>query len=230
MNLTDYEFFHKLSILPFIEEIWLYGSRARGDYREKSDIDIAILCPQATSEQWQEVLDIIDCADTLLELDAVRYDILADDDSLKHNILKDKKVIYMKSYPRWIETYRSLGEALERFHEIIEEPEDKNSYVKDATIQRFEFCIELSWKLFKKIGESEGMEIPTPKAALKAAFSMKFIKEETIWLNMMEDRNITSHTYRESLAKEVYLRVRHYHDAMKDAHEKVGERYGLISI
>jgi nucleotidyltransferase substrate binding protein (TIGR01987 family) len=128
-------------------------------------------------------------------------------------------------YSRWIENYQSLGEALERFHEIIEEPEDKNSYVRDATIRRFKFCIELSWKLFKKVGEEEGMEIPTPKAALKAAFTMKFIQDELIWLNMMEDRNITSHTYRESLAKEVYLRVKNYYDAMKEAYDRVGKRY-----
>lgn len=40
----DYQFIKRLKELPFVDEIWLFGSRARGDAQERSDIDIAILC------------------------------------------------------------------------------------------------------------------------------------------------------------------------------------------
>ncbi len=40
----NYQFIEKLKALPFIAEIWLFGSRARGDNGKKSDIDLAILC------------------------------------------------------------------------------------------------------------------------------------------------------------------------------------------
>jgi uncharacterized protein len=89
-----YAFIDQLQALPFVEAIYLYGSRARGDHRPKSDIDLAIVCPTADIKQWQEVLDIIDDADTLLEIDCLRFDELAADDRLRQNIERDKKVIY----------------------------------------------------------------------------------------------------------------------------------------
>lgn len=44
----DYQFIEKLTTLPFIDEIWLFGSRARKDNHRRSDIDLAIICPNAT--------------------------------------------------------------------------------------------------------------------------------------------------------------------------------------
>lgn len=44
MQLTDYHFLQQIADLPFVDAIYLFGSRARGDHRERSDIDLAILC------------------------------------------------------------------------------------------------------------------------------------------------------------------------------------------
>jgi predicted nucleotidyltransferase len=45
--LTEYRFLERLAALPFVQAVWLFGSRARGTARERSDIDLAILCPGA---------------------------------------------------------------------------------------------------------------------------------------------------------------------------------------
>lgn len=92
----SYSFLDKLKNLPFVEEMYLYGSRARGDNQPNSDIDLAIVAPTATEDDWVDVTSIIDTADTLLEIDCVRLDRLKDSDPLKQNILRDKKVIYQK--------------------------------------------------------------------------------------------------------------------------------------
>jgi predicted nucleotidyltransferase len=94
MKITDYVFLKKLCELPFIDAIWLYGSRARGDEQERSDFDIAILCPRAQRDDWLKIVEIIDSADTLLNIDYVRFDDLANISPLKKNILHDKKVLY----------------------------------------------------------------------------------------------------------------------------------------
>jgi len=52
-------FFSKLCELSFIENIFLYGSRARGDFLERSDIDIAVNMPDASLEDWETVMRII---------------------------------------------------------------------------------------------------------------------------------------------------------------------------
>lgn len=52
--------------------------------------------------------------------------------------------------------------------------------------------------------EDEGlMDLNTPKTILKEAFSMGLIENQNIWLNMLMDRNYTSHIYSENLAIDI---------------------------
>jgi hypothetical protein len=48
--LTEYGFFRALCDLPFVEEIRLFGGRARGFGRPRSDIDLAIRAPGADAK------------------------------------------------------------------------------------------------------------------------------------------------------------------------------------
>jgi predicted nucleotidyltransferase len=50
--LAHYAFIDRLQALPFIEAIYLFGSRARGTERERADIDLAIVCPMAGMRDW----------------------------------------------------------------------------------------------------------------------------------------------------------------------------------
>ncbi|MDO9711658.1 nucleotidyltransferase domain-containing protein [Paracraurococcus lichenis] len=92
--LTEYRFLHRLAELPFVQAIWLFGSRARGTARERSDIDLAILCPEATVLDWDRVMQIVEEADTLLEIDAVRFDRLPVHTSLHDSILRDRRILF----------------------------------------------------------------------------------------------------------------------------------------
>ncbi len=63
----------KLSQNSLVDSIILFGSRARGDHWERSDIDLAVVCPAASIKDWFMMTDIIDDAPTLLKIDLVRY-------------------------------------------------------------------------------------------------------------------------------------------------------------
>ncbi|MBP9765248.1 nucleotidyltransferase domain-containing protein [Candidatus Babeliales bacterium] len=86
-DILKYQFLKQIKQLPFVEKVILFGSRARGIHRSRSDIDIAVVCPNATIAQWLQILDIVDNADTLLTIDCVRFDTA--DTQLRDNILKD---------------------------------------------------------------------------------------------------------------------------------------------
>ena len=78
--------------LPYIETIRLFGSRARGDNHPRSDVDLAIECPNASFQDWQFVLDLVGQAETLLPIDCVRMEDA--DAALRENILKWNKILY----------------------------------------------------------------------------------------------------------------------------------------
>ncbi|NQY81166.1 MAG: nucleotidyltransferase domain-containing protein [Candidatus Caenarcaniphilales bacterium] len=88
-NIEDYQFIQELKNLKFIEKIYLYGSRAKGNNSERSDIDLAISCPQATDLEWLQVSEIIENADTLLKIDFLRLDEIRETNKIKENILRE---------------------------------------------------------------------------------------------------------------------------------------------
>lgn len=76
MNLPAYKFLTQLKQIHGVEKIWLFGSRARGNARARSDIDLAItLSPSLENpdKAWLSVLDVIEHADTLLHIDCVNF-------------------------------------------------------------------------------------------------------------------------------------------------------------
>lgn len=81
---------------------------------------------------------------------------------------------------------------------------EKNEYIRDSVIKRFEFTFELLWKLLKRLGESENLECYSPKSCFKLAYQMGLINNEEIFLSMLEYRNLTAHTYNENDAEAVY--------------------------
>lgn len=111
--------------------------------------------------------------------------------------------------------FNELGNAIERLGEALEFNPSENSLAIDASIQRFEFVIELYWKTFKKCLAENGIEANLPKEALRGAYVAKWIKDDKLWIDMMLDRNLTSHTYREKTAHEIYERIKVYYPELK---------------
>jgi nucleotidyltransferase substrate binding protein (TIGR01987 family) len=102
-----------------------------------------------------------------------------------------------------------LGEALTR-------SPDEDSLALDASIQRFEFCYELGWKTIKRFLSERGLEESLPREVFKAAFRQGWLSEgDAFWVGMMKDRNMTSHTYDEKQAREIYSRIPSYQKAFR---------------
>jgi predicted nucleotidyltransferase len=77
-----------------VERIVLFGSRARGDHDERSDIDLAIACPDASAEEWAALWNIVDEAPTLVNIDLVRLEHV--DDALRQSIEREGVVLYAR--------------------------------------------------------------------------------------------------------------------------------------
>lgn len=73
-----------------------------------------------------------------------------------------------------------------------------NDLEREGVIQRFEFTFELGWKTLQAYFESNGHDdVRGPRKVLKQAFADNLISDGQGWINMMECRNETVHTYNE---------------------------------
>ena len=103
----------------------------------------------------------------------------------------------------------NLEKAVQRLQETIKEYEEtKSDSVRDGGIQRFEFCMELAWKTAREYLLDQGfVDINSPKAVMREAYSYGILNDETIWINALTDRNLTSHVYDEKVAYEIFSRI-----------------------
>ncbi len=122
---------------------------------------------------------------------------------------------------------KSLENCLEKFREILKEP--KNDIVRDSAIKRFELCYELLWKTLKDFLAKEGIICNSPKNCFRMAFSNGLIEDEGEWLNIIDDRNLSVHTYNESLAEDIYSRLGKHYEAMYKLFLKMKEELDKTS-
>jgi nucleotidyltransferase substrate binding protein (TIGR01987 family) len=103
-------------------------------------------------------------------------------------------------YRKILEHYENATKQLAK---ALNEPESE--FIRDASIQRFEFTYELLWKTIKNFLEDiHGVRTVSPRQVFKEAFALELIDKEDVFLEMIEARNLLSHTYNENQAIQVY--------------------------
>lgn len=105
-----------------------------------------------------------------------------------------------------IEQLEKVFENLKIIIEAYEKEKDKiiKDGLRDSIIQRFEFVTELSWKLMKKnLDENLVLEVYSPRSVIKESYKQDLIENGELWLDILEDRNLTSHTYDENTANRI---------------------------
>ena len=112
----------------------------------------------------------------------------------------------------------NLDRALTRLEEALA-VDLSNPMAIDATIQHFEFSIELFWKTIKRCLALQGIETNTPRASLKAAYQIGWLNDESAWLEMLKDRNETSHIYDENTALRIYQHIKAHFSEMRAVYQ-----------
>ena len=110
---------------------------------------------------------------------------------------------------RWKQRFANYEKALRQLTHAIENNDiNPIDIIKEGIIQRFEFTHELAWKVMKDFLEYEGYtSIIGPRSATREAFNKGIIEEGQIWMDMIESRNNTVHTYNENILEIEYKKI-----------------------
>ena len=117
----------------------------------------------------------------------------------------------MKSDIRWVQRFNNFVKAFYELKNAIDESKNRelSKLERQGVIQCFEYTHELAWNVLKVfLTEQDVLNLIGSKDSTRAAFKSGLILDGETWMNMIRARNLTSHTYDEYYALEVYNQIR----------------------
>ena len=138
---------------------------------------------------------------------------------------------------RWEQRFSNFNKALLKLEESVNYinhnvlVEENLGYIvdeliKEGLIQRFEYTHELAWNVMKDYALFQGNStIGGSRDATREAYKLQIIENADLWMDMIQSRNKTSHTYNEEIANEIYGKIIHeYFQLFLDFQKKMEEK------
>ena len=108
----------------------------------------------------------------------------------------------------WVENSERLDlstivraqQVFEQFRQDLTTDKDKT-----ATVQAFEFCYELCWKLMNRVLRSRGIAVGFARDTFRKAVHEQLIDDPELWIHFQNARNLTSHSYNKDSLEEIVL-------------------------
>lgn len=107
---------------------------------------------------------------------------------------------------RWKQRFQNFEKAfylLERTINI----ENKSEAENGGLIQFYEVSFELSWKIMKDYLEAEGYVVKSPRTTIKQAIQSEIIDNGHLWIDALDDRNLSTHLYDEEAIKNISKKI-----------------------
>jgi nucleotidyltransferase substrate binding protein (TIGR01987 family) len=104
----------------------------------------------------------------------------------------------MRDDVRWKQRFENFERAFLLLQEAFgQDAREMSDLEKEGAIQRFKYTFELAWKTLKDYLVYSGVVFDqiTPRSVIKQAFAAKIIEDGQVWIDMLEQRNLMSHTY-----------------------------------
>jgi nucleotidyltransferase substrate binding protein (TIGR01987 family) len=107
---------------------------------------------------------------------------------------------------RWIQRLNHFHKAFSQLKEGVELAQQRplSKLEEQGLIQAFEYTHELAWNTMKDFLESRGArDLYGSKDVTREAFKRGLIENGETWMDMIENRNLSAHTYNEALASQI---------------------------
>jgi len=187
------------------QRIWLYGSQVSGETQRDSDIDIAF--EDGNKPDLTALKLAVAQLPTLIKVDI--HNLSETGERFANRVRSTGRALYSADKKlRAEDGLHNFINALCRFESIVNRQQEfiddgYGDVYLDLAVKRFEFTYEMAWKAIKRHIQYLGMDCKSPRACFTEAYAQELIFEQSIWLDMIEMRNRTSHVYDESEVSEL---------------------------
>lgn len=113
----------------------------------------------------------------------------------------------------------SLLKAYKTFKEGLTSA--KSQLEKDGVIQRFEYTLELCWKTLRKILKYKGTIVNSPRDTFREAHLVGLIDNVNAWYDLLDKRNLSSHTYNQETADDIFMELHKANDLFEELIERI---------
>ena len=99
--------------------------------------------------------------------------------------------------------YEIFCMALKNLNEIYHYQEPYDTVILTGLVGLYEVTFEQAWKLMKELLEIHGYTqgaTGSPKIVLKTAYQAGMIRDESLWLSALQERNNIVHSYNQNIA------------------------------
>ena len=129
---------------------------------------------------------------------------------------------------RWQQRLHNYSQALQQLSLAVDLSKERtlSDLEKQGVIQAFEFVHELAWNVLKDFLEYEGIpDLVGSRSTVREAFKRGLLTDGDLWMDMIDKRNQTSHTYNQALAQSlVHTIMGLYHPAFVSLQASMQER------
>lgn len=111
---------------------------------------------------------------------------------------------------RWMQRFAHFRRATNRLKEAdkLAEARALSDLEQQGMIKGFELTYELAWNVLKDYLEWQGTTgLYGSRTVIRTAFNVGLISDGEAWIDMVEDRNLSSHVYDEETAKRIVLMI-----------------------
>jgi nucleotidyltransferase substrate binding protein (TIGR01987 family) len=127
----------------------------------------------------------------------------------------------MNADTRWKQRFQNFEKAIQHLGEAVTR-RDLSDLEKAGVIQIYEFTFELGWKTVKDYLEENNVAVKFPRDTVKEGFAYGIVNNGDVWMDMLEKRNLMSHTYNETNAELAYqLIVNSYYNELFTVYERL---------
>ena len=111
---------------------------------------------------------------------------------------------------RWLQRFQNYQKALAQLTQAVDLSRQRalSKLEQQGLIQGFEYTHELAWNTLKDFLEARGAAaIFGSRDTTRAAFTAGLIDQGEVWMQMIQSRNQSTHTYNEEMMTQIVTAV-----------------------